>query len=487
MMQETLELKARRYAPVIYTQNGNKVFTPAESYALGDILITPPKILYQQLKSWQEFRRYPPEDLKRLLFDVADSYSVQMVEKTPTGRYRRGKKNLLSLSPAELRFALLRKLFAEKESYNLWNVGGDKAVRREKRNSQRPYTGKIIMTGQIKAMERGGRNNVPPYYSVNVTGPFDLPKGFYDTCQDFRWTEAKEGPVNISGACAHCAALQIYGEQNPALIRNFLNISKFDKKEFLLPFNFRQSQSHDMHGLSTEEMDYLSAKDLDLSHLKIDVLVDHLFNKSTYFEIGKKLLRIPNIYHPVLLGAVFNGKVFYEVIIQEHVKKDVDSEQLKDTKKMLGEMLKQMEIKGYKAQGYVLEFRDSQWETVCINYEKGNKMVRILFNHRFPPVFVYRTKNPNSIVEPFLIEPYTHPFMHLFELESRIDDRTKQITSFEVRVPTQFTKVRIPDSLRKNYKKEIGEKHPGGLDGLATKLRERKEPGGEEFIAWVAS
>lgn len=484
MLQETLEIKARRYSPVIYSEGGNKVFLPAESYAIGDILVTPPKTLYGQLKAWQEFRKHPPEDIKRLLFEVAPSYFIQTPQKTSKGKYQRRKEDILSLSPALLKFALLRKLFAEKGSYNLWKIGGDRAINSGSGNNKKPYTGKVILTGNAKAMERGGRGNIPTYYSINITNPFGLPEGFYCSCEDFRWTDAKEGPVNVQGACTHTAGLHTYIHENPTLVRNSLNVSEFESKEFFLPYNFRKSQIDKLDRLHIEELEYLSAEDLDLSHLKIDALVDHLFNRSNYFSIGKKLLLIPHIYNPQFLEGILNGKVFYEVVIQENVKRDVDPNQLKDTKKMLGEMLKQLEIKDYKLQGYALEFRGSLWETVCMNYENGNNILRILFNEKFPPVFVFRKMKPDSATEPFLLEKYNHPFSYLFERSEKIDDRTKKTTSFEVRLPTQ---IKLPDSLKVEYKKSISEHFEGGLEGLASKLKGRKEVGSDELIFWLCS
>ncbi|MBI2650061.1 hypothetical protein HYX04_01975, partial [Candidatus Woesearchaeota archaeon] len=119
MQRETLELKARRYAPIIHMENGDKVILPAESFAMGDILITPPHELYLQLKAWQEFRRAPPADIRHMLFELKDSYRVQIPERTASGRYKTKNANLLELSPAELRFALLRKQKKKKSSYNL--------------------------------------------------------------------------------------------------------------------------------------------------------------------------------------------------------------------------------------------------------------------------------------------------------------------------------------------------------------------------------
>ncbi len=483
MQQETLEIKARRYAPVIYTSNGNKIFLPAESYAMGDILITHPNILYEQLKAWQEFRKHPPEDLKTLLFKLATNYFVQTPQKTD-GRYQTRKKDLLSLSPTELRFALLRKLFAEKESYNLWRVGGEDAIQRGRRNRKRPYSGKVVLTGNVKAMERGGRGDIPTHYSVNIINPFSLPEGIYCSCEDLRWMDTKEGPVSIDGVCTHAAALQNYAAQNPGLVRNFLNISRLGNRKFFLPFHFRESQHHNLrrYGILIEDLEHLSAQNLDLSHLKIDILVDHLFDGNNYFDIGKKLLLIPHIYNPVLLDAIFAGKAFYEVIIQENVKRDIDLHQLEETKRMLSEMLSQLTSQGYKIQGYALEFKDSPWETICMNYEKDNKIVRILFNEKFPPVFIFRKKTSNDIRNPFLVERYNHPFSYLFARTVSIDDRTKEITSFEVRLPTQIT---LPQSLRQEYRMAIATHFPGGLDALASRIRERPIPMGNELIVWL--
>lgn len=475
MQHETLELIARRYAPVMHMDNGNKIVIPAESFAIGDILTTPPDELYRQLRAWQEFRRNPPSDLKKMLFELKDYYIVQTQEMAANGKYKTKKAKLLDLSPAELRFALLRKLFAEKDSYNLWNSGCH-AVRKA-------HTGKRVLTGEVKAMERGGRGNLT-YYSVNVTNPFELPEWYRCLCEDSRWTDAKEGGTGISEACTHAAALQTYAYNNPKLVGNSAK-ALASGKELFLPFHFRQPQQHDLsnHGIEREVLEYLSAQSLDLSHLKMDVLIYHLFNKTTYFEIGKKLLLIPDIYDPMLLEAVFNGRVFYETIKHENVKRGNNEQKFLEMDKMVRKMMHLLTQSGYELKGHPLEFRDprdSKWETVSWHYEKGNKIVRIVPNEKFPPVFVYREKG-NDAINPFLFEDYGgdyHPYNNLFGKERRIDDRTKQVTDFEVRIPTG---IKMPPSLKEWYKETIAENFEGGVEGVVSRVKERSTARGIEL------
>jgi len=485
MQRETLELKARRYAIAISTGNGNKVVLPAESYAIGNILITSPAVLYEQLKAWQEFRRNPPQDLHTLLFKLERTYFIQTPEKARNGKYKIRKKNLLDISPFELRFALLRRLYAEKQSYNLWKVGGVTAVQKDERNSGRPYTGTAMLTGKVKSMQRGGRGNVPTRYSVNVTNPFDIPEGFYCGCEDERWTDAKEGLINVEGACTHTAALQTYAKENPTTVRNLLRGSRLGHQRFVLPFHFEETQSHNLarYGISPEGIEHLSSQRPDLSHLKMDVLVDHLFNDSTYFDIGKKLLLIPEIYDPALLAAVFHGEALYEIVLQGPIKRDIEFAEHKDIERMFKEMAGLLMRKGFVLRGYALEFKGTEWETVCMNYEKGDKSVRILFNERFPPIFVYRKAGPNGSKNPFLVEKFKHPYSYLFERGQGIDDRTKQVTSLDVRIPMRIT---MPHSLRSEYRRTIAENFEGGIEGLSARIRVMGIPGNEQLARWLS-
>lgn len=483
MQHETLELIARRYVPVMHMDNGNKLVIPAESFAIGDILTTPPDELYIQLKAWQEFRKNPPSDLKKMLFELKDYYIVQTQERAENGKYKTKKAKLLDLSPAELRFALLRKLFAEKDSYNLWNSGCH-AVRKV-------HTGKRVLTGDVKAMERGGRGNLT-YYSVNVTNPFGLPEGYHCLCEDSRWTETKEGGTGISGACTHAAALQAYAYNSPKLVRKSDNAlaALSSGKGLFLPFHFRQPQQHNLikHGIEREFLEYISAQSLDLSHLKMDVLIDHLFNKTTYFEIGKKLLLIPDIYDPMLLEAVFNGNVFYETIKHENVKRGNNEQKFLEMDKMVRKMMSLLTQSGYELKGHPLEFRDTmdpKWETVSWHYEKGDKIVRVIFNENFPPVFVYREKG-NGPRNPFLFEDYGHsyhPYKNLFGKERRIDDMTKQVTDFEVRIPIG---IEIPQSLKGWYRKKIADNFDGGIDGVISRVKQRSTAKGLELARSLA-
>ena len=139
---------------------------------------------------------------------------------------------------------------------------------------------------------------------------------------------------------------------------------------------------------------------------------------------------------------------------------------------------------GYELKGYALEFRGTEWETVCMNYESSDKVVRILFNAKFPPIFVFRKqKQGNGAKNPFLVERYKHPFTYLFQKQERLDDRTKQITSFEVRLPTQ---VSLPQSLKREYRRAISENFKGGLEALATKIKEERIPFGRELAMWLS-
>lgn len=469
MLQETLELKARRYGPIRELKNGKRIILPPDTFPIGGTLQTPPSELYLRLKSWQPFRRNPPADIRYMLFPLKEFYTVQIQERTASGRYKTKKANLLELPPAELRFALLRAIFAEKNSYNLWTFGPN-AVSIEK---NKPHTGTAMLTGKVKAMERGGRGNATKY-SVNVTYPFGLPDGYYCACEDSRWTDAKEGRGDIEGACVHAAALQTYAFQNPHLVRRTDKALREALKggaKFVLPFHFEQTQQHDLrkYGISREELGHLSSQSVDLSHLTMDVLISHFLGGTNYFQIGKRLSLIPDIYDPVLLDAIFKGDIVFEIVQQEKVKRDFSEPRFRDIDKMTREMIGVLKRNGYELKGHPLEFRDSQWETVAWHYEKGGNIVRVIPTDKFPPVFIYRKKSDGP-KNPFLVEEYGrdyHPYQKLFGDERRLDDRLKQVTDFGVRIPIGID---IPPSLREWYKGTIHENFDGGVEGVVARV-----------------
>jgi|TARA_B100001971_G_C18265606_1_gene591909 hypothetical protein len=460
MPQETLELSARRYAPTYYASPTTRIILPPESFAIGSFFKMTQPDKYASLKSWQESRR----ESKDSFCELKGEYQISLNEKTPKGKNKKIKKDILSLKPSELLFALKQKMRFELGSYNLWNVGGSGVISPTK-ETDHPYTGTVVMTANIKSMDNAVKGEVSKYWFTSITGPFIKGKelsltDLYCGCQDFRWNSTKEGYTNINTVCTHIAALMDFAKESPKDIRNYLNTGKAKDSEVFLPFNFNDSNLH------------------------IDILIDHLFNTTNFSEISQRILKNPEIYTPKLTDLIKEEKVFYDVLVQRNAKRNTDPKNTDPFDSLSHSLKSILGKKGYRLKGHCIEFKDTEYQTVSLSYERGPYIRRILFNEKFPPITTLRRKLPNQEVRIFDSDTTpNHPFSYLFEPQKVLDDRTRKKTLFEVRIPFGL---KVPKILWRDYAKTIHKYSSGGIEGVISKVRNRKKiPNQKVLIAWL--
>ena len=224
-----------------------------------------------------------------------------------------------------------------------------------------------------------------------------------------------------------------------------------------LPFNFLedgplQELLKELSGFS-----YIAKEGPPPRHiLETDVVVSHYLLGRKYFEINKDLTRLFPIFGPGIIEGVKNGRYCFGAIRQKRQKSSGD-----EIEKAVGEMEEKMAgmlvDKGFRPSNvYAVELRDMPNETLCRDYMRGDTSARLLLNRNFPPLYIER--NGARLEKPVETDYIArHPFAQLFEEQERLDDKTRKVTRFNIRIP----KMEIPCILKEHYRANIEQCYPG--------------------------
>jgi len=472
------EFKAARYGPLVTSNPRNVPMVTPEVFFLGNALSTHPKRLYQEIAAWQRFKKSPKE-FKVELFPLDRKFVVWLGERKPNEQKQRRKRKLLDLSLEELARALSDRVEINDRNKNILMYHGHQDPNR--RAISRIHGGPKVITAKVKHCGDKRDQDTAQYHSVQIDGPYidsnPLLNDFRCTCQDAFWSDTKRGDANFHAICKHVAALMEYVSRNTQAFENYIRLrQRFQKNRrplnIFTPFHTDYVRPDVMEFFDMEKLPHVARgkKQPRLDHLKIDVLLAHYFEKQTYADLSKKLLRLP-IYDIRLVNMILNGDVVFEVMPQSQLF-GVDSTVDKRVRELYRNINKSLNKEGFKIQGYCYEKRNSKEEVIAINYLPDPKKpkavgeVRVLFSERYPPIILRRTPLKGARIYPFR-EHKTHsnPFSELFsdpEKTRRFDDRIRKYTKYTAELPTCY----IPEEVLPGFANAIRQNFKGGFRRL---------------------
>jgi hypothetical protein len=439
MMKEySCRIVPRDYGLVQTGKNVPMFITPA-AFAIGESLRLTESELNRLIPSWQEYKTNQFEESQ-----TGGSY-------TPLFPVGTKNQNLLSLRPDVLRDKrIIPGIKIGEGTKNLWRVGGEKAI-------EDGYLGSRILTGRVKSKEDGRASDRMRTWqavlNMDLSEEGDI-SDYSDAlcqCHDHMWVRTK----GVAKICVHLASLMnALADENSHIER------QYPGRGFWLPFNFI-SDTGLPEGLSDEDLENLSMLtylDQEVppprSHLMMDLLISHYVMKRKYFDLNKSATMIPNIYHGNIVRGIVSGDLKFGVIRQKRGKKK-DNDYWNAVESMWKEMYQFLQKSGYERSGatYSLEFRGTEFESLCEDWVRDGVTLRPMFHEKVPPLVIQRNEIPDSEPSPFRTDYNArNPFAQLDQEQIRTDDSTRRKTSFTVRIPRN---VNIPDVLKPLYRKFI--------------------------------
>ncbi len=477
----------RRYVFAIKDNPQNKPLIAAEAAFIADVMITKPSILKKQFQASLEYQEQKKSYIP--LIDLSRKYGVYTGEKKADESLQLRYKRLTDLSLDELVFAILEKIHTKTGAKNLYYKSGEEYFNIEEsgQGGGIPYAGPIVLTAPVRA-KADGRRKGKGIRKIEIEGYFETSKipfnSIHSESEDFFYTLTKQGYTGGHLLTTEVQALLLYAKRNPSKIKNLENLMKSDSNlKIFTPIHTRESQLKTLEKYTIKEDDFMKkGEQPDLTMLRDDILFDWLFNGTNFFEIGKKITKIPTIVDIKLADKVYNETADLEVVVNNYIFDKSNTFIPKPVRAFFELMHKRLIWDGFKREGYCLEKRDSENETIAMVYEKGDKSIRLLFNQNFPPLVLKRVKNPRFEVTPFRVEEKNnkiHPFSELFMQKDVFDDKTRARTDYQVVIPTEF---KIPRELWHDYRIMINKYFKGKGNRLEKQLRIMNIPNRDRIL-----
>lgn len=365
---------------------GKTTFISPSPYAMAQLYVTPEAEKYRMLAEWLVDRRKSLEK------------ALSPNELSP----------MLFYEPPELQEAIAKAVQKEKESRKFLEMDPDVVIT----EATWKYN---VLRGKV-ASRRPADGDVMEGWLAEVRTPSFNPEFGIDyeqvSCQCPGYIHCKEKGAEVFEF--HPAALLAKANaEYPGLEGGVIRFERPSKPPYI-PFAFDR---------------------LTLA----EILVLRYLLRKKYFDIDKLLLERPETYEVLFQERMGDGKLTFEVLPQLSGKtttKDLDYWGAVDYIERQAYWL--LTSGGFKPQGLsTVEFKGSEWETVCQNFQNGDRMVRLLFHpqRRFPPLLQYR-KFTGSGFEGFSYPASNgHPVSYLGQEFESIDDRTRRRTKTRIIIP----------------------------------------------------
>jgi hypothetical protein len=412
----------------------SKIFIPPSSYAIGAFYIAPEREKYHMIDEWLENNR----------------------KKQREGGIDPEVSPLLSYNSRELGELIKNKIKEEKGTQKLWRA--DDVITGGKLRHN-------VLTSRVESRRSGREKKILKNWLVTVKTPF-YRDGFgvdYSdvSCQDDMYQIVKGKGYELF--CVHMGALA----------------QRAHKEYPMLPADERLIGFEDAAGIPY--IPYLLKPEKIIS-----VVVNRYLLKKRYYDIDRELSDDPEIYDPLYLEAIKKSNIIFENIQRSYTKRRApikkvtksDEQALWYVKNIIE---KNLTDAGFKKTGIALELKGTRFEALCINYEKDNRVVRLLIPDLrvIPPLLFYREINHRNYVDIFYKNDQKNPLAGVYDEYFTVDDRTRLVTKTKIIIPhspksipelPELIKKPIVENFKDRYATLIKRNYPGNKKGLLKEL-----------------
>jgi hypothetical protein len=448
--QKTKKMKTPEVSPLYYGIRFGNVFFPASSFAIGTMIITPGEMpitpeeaLDNSIRKWQE---YAKELYNQGNMVVSEKYLLAMHDKPGSD---------LDHGPDTLREKIRNGLYDEYKTVKLWDIGPEEAIKTGHLENRR-------LTARVASRRDPKKDSsVLEHWLVVVDSPLYNEKTGVDyknvSCQsdDFPWGGTSKGTLFL---CAHSAAAIIQAcREYPGVPKGRIKFVEPKGMPFV-PFT-----------LSPETV--------------MDVIVRHYYAGERFYEINKMLHDNPDNYDLSFLQALENdhsGLLTFEAVPKKYVSEivvenSVEEGVIKAKRWIRDEVRKNLAKEGYKKIGiYAVEFKDTEYETLCEDFQRGTNVLRILFKGGIPILVDCKELSEEKVLF-YKPQQLPNPVTLLNEQYEDVDDMRRVRCKSTIKTPANLepylSSIPIPYILKKQYRDAIDRFPPEKKSKLIRALR----------------
>ncbi len=202
------------------------------------------------------------------------------------------------------------------------------------------------------------------------------------------------------------------------------------------------------------------------------VVVEYYLMGIPFYGLNKALLDNPEVYEPSYLGAIEKGMVRFEPLPQKRRERRVDLGYVKAQGYVEKEVRRRLAAAGFGKTGIgAVEFKGTPFETLCENYERGDIVMRLVFNERLPPLLVCRRLGEEQNI---FYEPDNAPLQWLYREGVSVDDRTRRVSTVQLVIPShvmpELKSMNVLGNFKKDYRELIAKYRPDDKNALYRQL-----------------
>lgn len=301
--------------------------------------------------------------------------------------------------------------------------------------------------GLYTAKVQSKSNKVGTFYEVQLKGSrlnfedeFQVAEMRCD-CSDSFWTDVKRRTSNCVHTSALEMALYLDNKSRESSENNLTGLMRAERpRQILLPFEL--------------------AINPKLNNLLTQSLWQYYVENRSGLDVNKYLLENPEIYSDALKNLLNNNydKAQFGVLRQiEKQKQRIDlsetQKRVYGASKILEERIREkLNTLGFRFQGYGLEFKGTDSETVASRFRCANEIYSICSSENMPPILVRKFLGSK---DNFSFKYESKPLDFSGEKYIDIDDSTRRESLTQVFIPGEIkgSDIFVPEMLKERYAK----------------------------------
>ncbi len=400
------------------------------SFFMGRWRVSRPSMRRKYLEEYLTFERR-----ERAFTPIFDSSKVRSLDVLADDEFVRRRKSFAGLSIDEAWRNFEEWVFDRYANTNLLREGGEKVFRELSLES--PYEGEINLHGEVR--KKGIARGTSRFHHVHIRGPFtDSAVRLHSIyCDDRESLEMmKRGGYRVEGwLCPEAAALLFFSRYNPTFVENLEQVIGRRNNHIWLPFHPYEIQT------PVEELETIATgKQPRLSNVMVAALIEYFSRGMNKAEINNRLMKLNVIWDPDMRRYVDRGDARLVVVPNKWIfdRSDVIPGHIRAMYDAAHNRLTTEER--YRFVGFTFEKKDTPYQMVAMEYQRGDRFVRLLFFDNLPPL-----EQENVVVRANGVDIFNrekkgavhvekqHPYADVYQPKIRFDDSRRRYVASETR------------------------------------------------------
>ncbi|MBS3151976.1 hypothetical protein J4230_01055 [Candidatus Woesearchaeota archaeon] len=438
---ETPEPIPRIYGLATRTSSNVHIVYPISAFLTATVQLATQEELSRDVAQWQKYRKWLRERTEKCEHTRPDS---------PVFKLGKKASKLVDADPAEAKEAILEAIVRDEDAMNLWV----KDRYEEALESPKPYYKIMNLTSGVasKSNSRGrSAHRLVSIANPNLTRGGSL--GIQELncgCEDsfYNGLRSKQNAV----FCHHSAAL---------LLAYHATVTGRDK---LVKLAFTKEIPDD----PALPFDITPYNTRSTAYLNIDFLVARYVERTSLFEINRKLARLGHLlFTPAVNTMLRDGRMWFEVVRNGLKKVKESPRYMADTFGLLTRVKETLRAEGYRGVGYCIEYEGTPYEAITQRWTSEDKKegISLVYTESLPLHYVRRrfidgeTDNYGDAKFRLTSEKKellsSHPYSRIGKEYEDIDDMTRRRSRTKVILPGNpkaRNSIAVPTSVTKRQR-----------------------------------